>query len=93
MNAHDKLPASVGAADWQFAVVTLTTLPEQKVVAAGAKYKTQLFLSAASSAIVPTMTAGGDTLEVSNGRGLMSLLQKVVNMIKMVFLNKTILVR
>jgi len=32
--------------------VTLTTLPEQKVVAAGAKYRTQLFLSAASSAIV-----------------------------------------
>ena len=26
-------------------------------------------MSAASSAIVPTMTAGGDTLEVSNGRG------------------------
>ena len=69
IKALDKLAASVGAADLKFDVVTLTTLPEQKVVAAGAKYKTQLFLSAASSAIVPTMTAGGDTLEVSNGRG------------------------
>ena len=69
IKALDKLAASVGAADLKFDVVTLTTLPDQKVVAAGAKYKTHLFLSAASSAIVPTMTAGGDTLEVSNGRG------------------------
>ena len=69
IKALDKLAASVGAADLKFDVVTLTTLPEQKVVAAGAKYKTQLFLSAASSAIVPTMTADGDTLEVANGKG------------------------
>ena len=69
IKALDKLAANVGAADLKFDVVSLTTLPEQKVVAAGAKYRTQLFLSAASSAIVPTMTAGGDTLEVSNGRG------------------------
>ena len=69
IKALDKLAATVGAADLKFDVVTLTTLPEQKVVAAGAKYKTQLFLSAASSAIVPVMTADGDTLEVSNGRG------------------------
>jgi gliding motility-associated protein GldM len=47
----------------------LTTLPEQRVVAAGAKYKAQLFLSAASSVIVPVMTANGDTLDVTNGRG------------------------
>ena len=69
IKALDKLAASVGAADLKFDVVTLTTLPEQKVVAAGAKYRTQLFLSAASSAIVPTMTADGDTLDVTNGRG------------------------
>ena len=69
IKALDKLAASVGAADLKFDVVSLTTLPEQKVVAAGAKYRTQLFLSAASSAIVPTMTADGDTLDVSNGRG------------------------
>ena len=69
IKALDKLAASVGAADLKFDVVSLTTLPEQKVVAAGAKYRTQLFLSAASSAIVPTMTADGDTLDVTNGRG------------------------
>ena len=69
IKALDKLAATVGAADLKFDVVSLTTLPEQKVVAAGAKYKTQLFLSAASSALVPVMTAGGDTLEVANGRG------------------------
>ena len=69
IKALDKLAANVGAADLKFDVVSLTTLPEQKVVAAGAKYRTQLFLSAASSAIVPIMTADGDTLEVSNGRG------------------------
>ena len=76
IKALDKLAASVGAADLKFDVVTLTTLPEQKVVAAGAKYKTQLFLSAASSAIVPTMTADGDTLEVSNGRGSFEFIAK-----------------
>ena len=69
IKALDKLAASVGAADLKFDVVSLTTLPEQRVVAAGAKYKAQLFLSAASSAIVPVMTANGDTLEVTDGRG------------------------
>ena len=69
VKALEKLAASVGAADLKFDVVSLTTLPEQKIVAAGAKYKTQLFLSAASSAIVPVMTASGDTLEVADGRG------------------------
>jgi gliding motility-associated protein GldM len=63
IKALDNLAASVGAADLKFDVVSLTTLPDQKVVAAGAKYKAQLFLSAGSSAIVPVMTANGDTLE------------------------------
>ena len=76
VKALERLAASVGAADLKFDVVTLTTLPEQKIVAAGAKYKTQLFLSAASSAIVPTMTAGGDTLEVANGRGYYEFIAK-----------------
>ena len=76
MKALERLAASVGAADLKFDVVTLTTLPEQKIVAAGAKYKTQLFLSAASSAIVPTMTADGDTLEVDNGRGYYEFIAK-----------------
>ncbi len=69
VKALEKLASSVGASDLKFDVVSLTTLPEQKIVAAGAKYKTQLFLSAASSAIIPIMTAAGDTLEVANGRG------------------------
>jgi len=69
VKALEKLAAKVGAADLKFDVVTLTTLPEQTVVAAGAKYITQIFLSAASSVIVPTMTADGDTLDVTNGRG------------------------
>ncbi len=43
IKALDHLAASVGAADLKFDVVTLTTLPEQKVVAAGAKYKAQCF--------------------------------------------------
>ena len=76
VKALEKLATSVGAADLKFDVVTLTTLPEQKIVAAGAKYKTQLFLSAASSAIVPTMTADGDTLEVANGRGYYEFIAK-----------------
>jgi gliding motility-associated protein GldM len=69
VKALEKLAALVGAADLKFDVVTLTTLPEQKIVAAGAKYITQIFLSAASSVIVPVMTADGDTLDVTNGRG------------------------
>ena len=76
VKALEKLAASVGAADLKFDVVSLTTLPEQKIVAAGAKYKTQLFLSAASSAIVPVMTAAGDTLEVANGRGAYEFIAK-----------------
>ena len=69
VKALERLAAAVGAADLKFDVVSLTTLPEQRVVAAGAKYKAQLFLSAASSVMVPIMTADGDTLDVSDGRG------------------------
>ena len=76
IKALDKLAASVGAADLKFDVVSLTTLPEQRVVAAGAKYKAQLFLSAASSVIVPVMTANGDTLDVTNGRGYYEFIVK-----------------
>jgi gliding motility-associated protein GldM len=76
VKALEKLAASVGASDLKFDVVTLTTLPEQRVVAAGAKYKAQIFLSAASSAIVPVMTADGDTLEVANGRGAYEFIAK-----------------
>ncbi|HIF48793.1 MAG TPA: gliding motility protein GldM [Cytophagales bacterium] len=74
VKALEKLAAAVGAADLKFDVVTLTALPDQKVVAAGAKYRTQLFLSAASSSITPEMSAaplvskdGGKTWEIALG--------------------------
>jgi gliding motility-associated protein GldM len=67
--ALDILARRVGAGDLKFDLIRLVALAEQKIVAAGAKYKADLIVAASSSAEDPEMTINGKELEVENGAG------------------------
>jgi hypothetical protein len=43
--------------------------PEAKVVAAGTKYKAEMFIAASSSGVTPTMAYNGSSIPVTNGMG------------------------
>lgn len=49
------IAAQVGASDFKFDEVSLTAMPESRIVAAGTEYKAQLFISATSSSLTPKM--------------------------------------
>lgn len=54
---------AVGASDFKFDIVDMMTKPESRIVAAGTKYKAEMFISATSSTLNPTMRwiLGGKT--------------------------------
>ena len=54
----EKLKGMVGASDFKFDEIFASYKAESSVVAAGTKYKAQMFISATSSEIVPTMKWG-----------------------------------
>lgn len=64
-----KLKGAVGASDFKFDNVFAMALPESKVIAAGTKYKAQMFITASSSSITPTMKFSGKSIDVVGGRG------------------------
>ncbi len=64
-----KLQSQVGASDFKFDNVFAMALPESKVVAAGTEYKADMFISASSKAIQPTMKFGGRSIKVDDGIG------------------------
>lgn len=72
----EKLKGMVGASDFKFDEIFASYKAESSVVAAGTKYKAQMFISATSSAIVPTMKWGHSTAttdlpaaKINNGVG------------------------
>ncbi|MEM7550664.1 MAG: gliding motility protein GldM [Bacteroidota bacterium] len=67
--ALDDLAQKVGAKDLSFDQIEVVALPESRVVAAGANYEAQLFVSASSSAVNPEMFVGDRPIEVENGKG------------------------
>lgn len=62
--ALNALANAVGAGDLKFDNVMAMVRPESKYVAAGTKYEADMFLTASSSAITPTMTARGQSIKV-----------------------------
>lgn len=60
------LATEVGAEDIKFDNVSAMVRPASKVVAAGTKYEADMFLAASSSAITPTMTHDGRSIQVDN---------------------------
>ncbi|MEQ8360926.1 MAG: gliding motility protein GldM [Cytophagales bacterium] len=66
----NELASEVGAADFKFDVLQGMVRPESKVVAAGTKYKAEMFIAAFSSTVQPEMFYGGKEIKVENGIGL-----------------------
>ncbi|WP_053406603.1 gliding motility protein GldM [Persicobacter sp. CCB-QB2] len=60
----------IGAGTIQFDEIVPMVLPESQVVAAGAKYKAQMFIAASSSGIKPTMALNNKQIKVNaDGKG------------------------
>ncbi len=68
--ALDILAKKIGAGDISFDQIKPMVRPESRDVAAGTRYKAELFLSASASGITPTMSVNGKELKVENGLGL-----------------------
>ena len=67
--ALGELASQVGAKEVRFDKIIVMALPESNSVAAGAKYKADLFLAASSSAVSPEMSVNGKSIPVEDGFG------------------------
>jgi gliding motility-associated protein GldM len=68
--ALEDLAGKVGAQDLKFDNIYAMSRAESKVVAAGTKYKAEMFIAASSSGIRPSMKFNGSDVKVENGKGL-----------------------
>ncbi len=66
----NQLASKVGAADIKFDRVLAMMSAESKIVAAGTKFKGQMFIAASASGLTPRMSLNGSPLQVENGVGL-----------------------
>jgi len=69
-DALQNLAQRVGADIIKFEKIFAMARAESKTVAAGTKYKAEMFIAASSDAITPTMTFQGKPINVVNGKGL-----------------------
>ncbi len=67
--ALENLARQVGAADLKFDQIVAMVIPESNIVAAGTKYKGELFIAASSSAADPKMSVDGREIPVIGGMG------------------------
>ncbi|MFY0626523.1 MAG: gliding motility protein GldM [Reichenbachiella sp.] len=70
--ALEELAAEVGASDLKFDKIFLMVKPESRIVAAGTNYTADMFITAASSAVKPTMKINGKDIPVEGGFGKVS---------------------
>ncbi|MEJ8758440.1 gliding motility protein GldM [Pontibacter sp. H259] len=68
-DALQKQAQKVGADMVRFEKIFAMARAESKVVAAGTKYKAEMFIAASSDAITPTMTYQGRPVKVVDGKG------------------------
>lgn len=64
------LASKVGAADIKFDRILPMISADAKIVAAGTKFKGEMFIAAAASGITPRMSLNGAPLKVENGKGV-----------------------
>ncbi|CAD5271151.1 MULTISPECIES: gliding motility protein GldM [unclassified Imperialibacter] len=67
--ALETLARQVGAADLKFDQIVAMVRPESNIVAAGTKFRAELFIAASSSSANPTMTIDGREIPVVGGMG------------------------
>ncbi len=65
----ENLASKVGASQMRFDKIVAMVRPEAKVLAAGTKYKAEMFIAASSSGVTPTMTYNGSSIPVNGGMG------------------------
>jgi gliding motility-associated protein GldM len=65
----NKLASQVGAKDIKFDQISVAVSAKSSTVAAGTDYEADMFITATSSAIVPTMKFRGSSLKVEDGKG------------------------
>ncbi|HEV7348705.1 gliding motility protein GldM [Telluribacter sp.] len=64
------LASKVGAADIKFDRILAMISSESRVVAAGTKYRGEMFIAASASGITPRMSLNGAPVRVQNGKGV-----------------------
>ncbi|MBC5775810.1 gliding motility protein GldM [Pontibacter sp. KCTC 32443] len=69
-DALQKLATQVGADIIKFEKIFAMARAESKTVAAGTKYKAEMFIAASSDAITPTMSYQGRPVKVVDGKGI-----------------------
>jgi gliding motility-associated protein GldM len=69
-DALQKLAQQVGADIIKFEKIFAMARAESKTVAAGTKYRADMFIAASSNAIVPTMSFQGRPVKVVDGKGV-----------------------
>ncbi len=75
-----ELALAVGATEYKFDKLRAVARAESKVVAAGTKYNADMFISATSSAMNPTMKFKGQQVQVdANGVGKISFVASATN--------------
>lgn len=67
--ALEELARQVGADDLKFDQIVAMVKPESNIVAAGTKYRAELFIAASSSSANPTMKVDGKDIPVVGGMG------------------------
>jgi gliding motility-associated protein GldM len=74
-----RLAQKVGAKDFKFDVIEAQYSALSSTVAAGTDYEAKMFVTARSSAIVPTMKFRGSTIKVENGVGVVKFKASATN--------------
>jgi len=78
-DALQKLAAEVGADIIKFEKIFAMARAESKTVAAGTKYKADMFIAASSDNIVPKMSFQGKPVSVTNGMGQVEFVASASN--------------
>ncbi|MFD2999946.1 gliding motility protein GldM [Pontibacter toksunensis] len=78
-DALQKLAAEVGADIIKFEKIFAMARAESKTVAAGTKYKADMFIAASSDNIVPKMSFQGKPVKVANGMGTVEFVASASN--------------
>ncbi len=73
-HALETLARSIGAEDVKFDNLAPVVKPQSNIVAAGAKYKAELFLAASSSGVKPEMSIDGKVIPVKDDVGSIEFL-------------------
>jgi gliding motility-associated protein GldM len=75
----NKLASQVGAKDIKFDQISVAVSAKSSTVAAGTDYEADMFITATSSAIVPTMKFRGSSLKVEDGKGKIKFRAQATN--------------